>query len=149
MEVISSNAEVEIHEEKVFAHLDGEEECNAGTYVWDTGATNHMSGCQAAFMKFDTTVMGTVHFSDDPLTRIEGHGTIVFVCKNDESCSFDGVYFFPHLTTNIMSVGQLDKIGYKIDIDTGVMKSQEPSGLLLAKVNREANRLYFLHLKFT
>jgi hypothetical protein len=61
MEVISSNVEVEIHEEKVFAHLDGEEECNAGTYVWDTGATNHMSGCRAAFMKFDTTVMGTVH----------------------------------------------------------------------------------------
>jgi hypothetical protein len=44
------------------------------------------------------------------------------MCKNDESQSFDGEYFIPHLMTNIMSVGQLDEIGYKIDIDTAVMK---------------------------
>jgi hypothetical protein len=43
--------------------------------------------------------------------------------------------------TNIVSVGQLDEMGYKIDIDTSVMKIQEPSGLLLAKVKREVNRL--------
>jgi hypothetical protein len=30
-EVISSSAEVEIHEEKVFVHLDEEKECGAGT----------------------------------------------------------------------------------------------------------------------
>jgi hypothetical protein len=30
-----------------------------------------------------------------------------------------------------------------------MMKIREPSGVLLAKVKREANRLYLLHLKFT
>jgi hypothetical protein len=57
----------------------------------------------------------------------------VFVCKNGESRSFDGVYFIPRLTTNILSVSQLDEIGYKINIDTGVMKIREPGGVLLAK----------------
>jgi hypothetical protein len=113
-------AEVEIHEEKVFAHLDEEKECDAGTWVLDTGATNHMSGCWATFTKIDTTMFDTVRFSDDLTARIEGRGTIVFVCKNGESQSLDGVYFIPHLMTNIVSVVQLDKIGYKID--TGVMK---------------------------
>jgi hypothetical protein len=113
-------AEVEIHEEKVFAHLDEEKECDAGTWVLDTGVTNHMSGCWATFTKIDTTMFGTMRFSDDLTARIEGHGTIVFVCKNGESQSFDGVYFIPRLMTNIVSVVQLDKIGYKID--TGVMK---------------------------
>jgi hypothetical protein len=113
-------AEVEIHEKKVFAHLDEEKECDAGTWVLDTGVTNHMSGCWATFTKIDTTMFGTVRFSDDLMARIEGHGTIVFVCKNGESQSFDGVYFIPRLMTNIVSVVQLDKIGYKID--TGVMK---------------------------
>jgi hypothetical protein len=47
-------AEVEIHEEKVFAHLDKEKECDAGTWVMDIGAMNHMSECQAAFTKIDT-----------------------------------------------------------------------------------------------
>jgi hypothetical protein len=83
-EVISSSAEVEIHEEKVFAHLD-EEERDVGTWVLDTGATNHMSGCRAAFMKIDTVVLGTVRFGDDSVARMEGRRTVVFVCKNSES----------------------------------------------------------------
>jgi hypothetical protein len=148
LEVISSSAEVEIHEEKVFAHLDEEKERDAGTWVLNTEATNHMSGCWTAFMKINTVVLGTVHFGDDSVARIEGHGTVMFMCKNDESRSFDGVYFIPHLTTNIVSVAQLDEIGYKIDIDTGMIKIWELGGVLLVKVKQEANHLYLLHLMF-
>jgi hypothetical protein len=143
-----SAAEVEIHEEKVFAHLDEEKEHDTGTWVLDTGVMNHMFGCRVTFTKIDTTALGTVCFGDDSALRIEGRGTVVFMCKNGESRSFDGVYFIPHLTTNIVSVGQLDEIGYKIDIDTGMMKIWEPDDVLLAKVKREENRLYLLHLKF-
>jgi hypothetical protein len=46
-----------------------------------------------------------------------------------------------------VSVNQLDEIGYKIDIDTSVMKIREPGGVLLVKVKREENCLYLLHLK--
>jgi hypothetical protein len=144
-----SMAEVEIHEEKVFTHHDKQKERDAGTWVLDTGATNHMSGCRVAFMKIDTMVLDTVRFGDDSVARIEGCGTIVFVCKNGESRSFDGVYFIHRLTTNIVSVGQLDEIGYKINIDTGVMKIREPGGVLLTKVKQKENRLYLLHLMFT
>jgi hypothetical protein len=84
-EVISSSVEMEIHEEKVFAHLDEEKERDTRTWVLDTGATNHMSGCWVAFAKIDTTVLGTVRFGDDAVARIEGHGTVMFVCKNGES----------------------------------------------------------------
>jgi hypothetical protein len=59
------------------------------------------------------------------------------------------VYFIPWLATNIVSIGQLDEVGYMIDIDTSVMKIQEPRGLLLARVKCEANRLYLLHIKLT
>jgi hypothetical protein len=48
-----------------------------------------------------------------------------------------------------VSVSQLDEIGYKIDIDTGMMKIRELGGVQLVKVKREANCLYLLHLKFT
>jgi hypothetical protein len=144
-----SVTEVEIQEEKVFAHLDEEKERDTGTWVLDTRVTDHMSGCRAAFTKINMMVLGTVRFGDDSVVRIEGRETVMFVCKNGESRSFDGVYFIPCLTTNIVSVGQLDEIGYKIDIDTGVMKIREPGGVLLVKVKREENRLYLLHLKFT
>jgi hypothetical protein len=145
-EVISSSVEVEIHEEKVFTHLDEEKELNAETWVLDTGVTNHMSGCRASFMKIDTTVLGTMHFSDDSVAQIEGREAIMFMCKNGESRSINKVYFIPRLTTNIVSVGQLDEIGYKIN--NGMMKIREPGGVLLAKVKWEANLLYLLHLKF-
>jgi hypothetical protein len=148
LEVISSSAEVEIHNEKVFSHLDEEKERDAGTWVLDTRATNHMSGCRAAFTKIDTAVLRTVCFGDNSVARIKSCGTVVFVCKNGKSRSFDGVYFIPHLTTNIVSVSQLDEIGHKINIDTSMMKIREPSDVLLAKVKWEANCLYLLHLKF-
>jgi hypothetical protein len=109
---------------------------------------NNMSGYRAAFMKIDTVVLGTVHFGDDTVVRIEGHGTVVFVCKNGESRSFNGVYFISHLTTNIVSISQLDEIGYKIIINTGVMKIRELGGVLLVKIKWEENHFYLLHLKF-
>jgi hypothetical protein len=90
-----------------------------------------------------------VCFGDDSVARIEGRETIVFVCKNYESQCFNGVYFIRCLTTNIVSIDQLDEIGYKIDINTSVMKIREPGGVLLVKVKREENCLYLLHLKFT
>jgi hypothetical protein len=148
-DVISSSDGVEIHEEKVFTHLDEEKERDTGTWVLDIGAINHMSRCRAAFTKIDTAVLGTVSFGDDSVVQIEGRRTVVFMCKNNESRSFDGVYFIPGLMTNIVSVGQLDEIGYKINIDTCMMKIREPGGMLLVKAKREANRLYLLHLKFT
>jgi hypothetical protein len=132
----------------VFAHLDEEKERDSGIWVLNTRATNHIYGCQAAFMKIDTVVLGTMRFGDDSVAQIEGRGTVVFVCKNGKYRSFDGVYFIRHLMTNIMSVDQLDEIGYKIDINTGMMKIREPGGVLLVKVKWEANRLYLLHLKF-
>jgi hypothetical protein len=39
----SFGVEIELKEEKMYAHLNEQKECDAGTRVLDTGATNHMS----------------------------------------------------------------------------------------------------------
>jgi hypothetical protein len=52
---------------------------------------NHMFGCHVAFMKIYTTVPDLMRFSDDSVARIKGCGTIMFMCKNGESQSFDRV----------------------------------------------------------
>jgi hypothetical protein len=57
------------------------------------------------------------------------------------------VYLIPRLVTNIVSIWQLNEISYNIDIDTDVIKVQEPRGLLLVRVNYEVNHLYLLHIK--
>ena len=105
-----------------------------------------MSGCRAAFAELNPAVCGTVRFGDDSVVRIEGCGTVVFTCKNGEHRSFSGVYYIPRLTTNIVSVGQLDEVDYDIHVKSGVMRVREPDGRLLARVPRGANRLYVLDI---
>jgi hypothetical protein len=141
-----SGSHLEIREEKVFLQRQEEEKLE-GTWILDTGATNHMSGSRAVFTDLDTKVLGTVRFGDNSVARIKGHGTIKSVCKNGEIRSFVGAYFIPRLTTNIISIGQLDEAKYKIHVDDGVMRIQEPDGRLLARIVRVENRLYLLHLK--
>jgi hypothetical protein len=94
-------------------------------------------------------VLCIVHFGDDSVARIEGRGTIMFVCESNESQSLEGVYFNPRLATNIMSIRQLDEVGYKIDIDIGVMKIREPRCLLLVRVKCEVNRLSLIYESVT
>jgi hypothetical protein len=36
-------------------------------------------------MKLNTAVLGIVRFSDDSVARIEGRGSVMFMCKNGES----------------------------------------------------------------
>jgi hypothetical protein len=69
-----------------------------------------------------------VQFSDDSMAQIEGCGSVLFVCKNREHRAFAGVYYISRLTANIVSVGQLDEIGYDIQIKEGTMSVHEPGG---------------------
>jgi hypothetical protein len=114
----------------VYNHLDEEKERDAWTWVLDIQATNHMSGSRVAILgtvRFsDMVVLDTMRFNDNSVVRIEGHETVVFMCKNGQSRSLEGVYFISQLATNIVSIRQLDEVGYKIDINTRVMKIWEP-----------------------
>ena len=138
---------IQLEEEKVFIQLDDEGVRETKQWVLDTGATNHMSGSRAAFAELDTDVCGTVRFGDNSVTRIEGCGTVLFVCKNGEHQVLSNVYYIPRLTANIVSVGQLNEAGHEILINKeGVMKVKDPCGRLLAHVPRKANRLFVLNI---
>jgi len=76
--------------------------------------------------------------------NIEGRGTVLFACKSGEHRALTGVYYIPLLTANIISIGQLDDAGSKVDIEHGVLHIYDPGRRLLAKVNRSPNRLYYL-----
>jgi hypothetical protein len=54
------------------------------------------------------------------------------------------VYFIPRMTAKIICVRQLDEVGYDIHIKTGKMDIREPSGRLLARIERKQSRLYVL-----
>ncbi|KAK3121536.1 hypothetical protein QOZ80_8BG0655630 [Eleusine coracana subsp. coracana] len=137
-------AVVHLLEEKVFSQLGQEEDRDAKRWVVDTGATNHMTGSWDAFSALDVGVCGTVKFGDGSVVRIEGCGSLLLKCKNGEHRLFTGVYFIPRLKINIISIGQLDEVGFQTLIEDGVMQIRDADRRLLAKIPRAPNQLYVL-----
>ena len=68
----------------------------------------------------------------------------MFVSKIGEHRVLHGVYYIPALHNSIMSLGQLDEGGSKVEIDKGVLPLRiwDRRGRLLVKVRRGPNRLY-------
>jgi transposase InsO family protein len=106
-----------------------------------------MTGRQEFFADPNTDVRGTVRFGDASTVEIKGVGSIVFQAKTGEQRVLHGVYFIMALKNSILSLGQLDEGGSKVEIDDGVLRIWDKSRRLLAKVHRRKNRLYILHLE--
>jgi hypothetical protein len=98
-------------------------------------------------LELDTSVRGFVKLGGDTTVKIEGRGTILFICKNGEYLTLPEVYFIPKLCNNIVSLGQLDEIGFDTHIRHGQLLLGDSDGRLLARVPRSRGRLYILHLK--
>jgi hypothetical protein len=113
-----------------------------GLWYFDTGASSHMTGQRHVFSEIDETERGTVRFGDGSLVKIEGMGSIVSRAQSGQQRVLAEVYYIPCLRNNIISVGQLDKNGCKVDIGDGVMSIHEPARGLLARVRRTRNKLY-------
>ncbi|XP_066354278.1 uncharacterized protein [Miscanthus floridulus] len=75
-----------------------------------------------------------------------GIGTVLLSCKNDEHRAIANVYYLPHLTANIISVGQLDETRYQVVIEDGVMRVRDEERRLLAKIHRNPGQLYVLDI---
>lgn len=120
-------------EEKVFAHIMNTEK-DSRRWVLNTGSINHMSNTRLTFSELDSNGCGTVKFGDGFVVQIEGVGTMLFSCKNSEHQVFTSVYYIPKLTTNIISLGQLEEAGYQMIMEVGVMKVHDIEHRLLAKV---------------
>lgn len=105
-----------------------------------------MSGSRAAFSNLDASVTGTVRFGDGSVAHIEGSGTVLFSCKNGEHRALANVYYLPRLTANIISVGQLNEIGYQVLVEDGVMRIRDEERRLIAKIHRNPGRLYVLDI---
>jgi hypothetical protein len=135
-----------LHEEKVMPKLSGEQ--NTLWYL-DTGASNHMTGCEEKFSKLDKRVKGSVKFGDGYVVRIEGRGSVLLTAESGEHRVLTEVYHIPKLKSNIISLGQLDENGCKYTVDDGLMTVWDWDRKVLAKVKRSRNRLYILKIEHT
>lgn len=118
------------------------ERMKSNLWYLDNGASNHMSGQRSKFCDLDENVIGKVRFGDGSTVDIKGKGSIIFVCKNGEERLLNEVYYIPMLQNNIISLGQLSEVGYKVVLNDNFLWVHDSKGELLMKVKRSPNRLY-------
>lgn len=87
-----------------------------------------MTGCRELFSDLDCSVRGSVKFCDASRMEIQGIVSIVFEAKTNEHCVLHGVYYIPASCNLIMSLGQLDEGGSKVEIDKGVLQIWDQRG---------------------
>lgn len=85
-----------------------------GAWHLDTGATNHMTSCRAALSSIDESIHGTVRFGDGSKVDICGRGAIIIEGRDKQHKVLTEVYYIPSLKCNIISLGQLKKMGAEL-----------------------------------
>jgi hypothetical protein len=141
-----ASTKVHLSKPKLFVQLGDKQGEEYTPWILDSNPTNHMTGEHEAFFELDTKVHGTVHFEDGSMTNIEGRGTILLQCKNDDHKVLGGVYFIPWPTANIVSLRQLEEDRRRIPLFNGYLKVWDRRRVLVAKVAHVANRIYTLKL---
>jgi hypothetical protein len=79
--------------------------------------------------------------------EIKGVSSVIFTAKTGEHRLLTSVYYIPVLRNSIISLGQLDENGSRVEIKHRVLCIWDHHRRLLAKVNRGTNRLYVLHVQ--
>jgi len=137
-----------LDEPKAHAFL-GDGSGNDMTDGWclDTGATHHMTGRREFFAELDSNVRGSIKFGDASGVEIKGVGSVILTAESGEHRLLTGVYYIPALRNSIISLGQLDKNGSRVEIKDGVMRIWDRHRRLIVKVTRGTNQLYVLKVQ--
>nr|GEZ82661.1 zinc finger, CCHC-type [Tanacetum cinerariifolium] len=90
---------------------------DASMWYLDNGASNHMTGTKSHFKDIDESVLGRIRFGNGSYVQIKGRGSILLGCRDQEQKIVSDVYYIPNLKSNILSLGQLTKIGCHLNFD--------------------------------
>jgi hypothetical protein len=125
LSLAASAAAALLHLDETRAHAllgDGFSSDKTDGWCLDTGATHHMIGRWEFFTELDSDVRGSVKFGDASDVVIKGVGSVIFASESGEYRLLTGVYYIPALRNSIISLGQLDKSGSRVEIKDGVMR---------------------------
>jgi hypothetical protein len=98
-----------------------------------------MTGRREFFTELDSNVRDSVKFGDASNVEIKGVGSVIFAAESSEHRLLTGVYYIPALRNSIISLGQLDENGSRVEMKDRVMRIWDRHRRLLVKVTRCTN----------
>ena len=87
----------------------GEYEVEENMRYLGNRANNHMTGDRAKFKKLGAKLIENVKFCDGSIVSIQGKGSILFQCKNDNKHLWTKVNYIPSLKSNIIGLCWMKK----------------------------------------
>jgi ATP-binding cassette subfamily B (MDR/TAP) protein 1 len=112
--------------------------------VWlmDSGATWHMTPNRDWFHAYEPIYGSTMFMGDNHALEIAGIGTIKLKMYDDLIRTISGMQHVKDLKKNLLSVGQFDSLGCKIQKDNGIMKIIKGALVVLKARKTVVNILY-------
>ena len=111
-------------------------------WVIDNGASFHVTPHRSWFHDYDASRTGTVRIADGSSMQIHGIGDIHLAMPNSTTFVLQRVRHVPALAKSLISVGQLDSLGFNVSFGDGGWKLTK-GNLVLAK-GAKMNTLYSL-----
>ena len=93
-------------------------------WIIDSGCSHHMTRYKSKFITLNCYDENSVRFGNDAPCSIKGKGSI----KLTDKISCDNAYYVEGLKNNLLSVSQLNKLGYKVEFENKSTKIYDTNG---------------------
>jgi len=131
-------------------HFDDEEDKMAlithvrknDTWIIKSGSSHHMIGYKSKFEHFEYYDGGSVRFGNNGHCCIKGKGCISLT--NELIC--DNSYWVESLKNNLLSVIELNNIGFNVEFMNGKAKMLDDKGNLVGSGKKIKDNLFYLNL---
>ncbi|KAD6118940.1 hypothetical protein E3N88_10211 [Mikania micrantha] len=114
-----------------------------GFWFIDSGCSNHMTGSKDWFIRLDETYKHSVKLGNDLKLLVQGLGDIKLTVEGVTQ-TITKVYYVPDLTSNLLSVGQLQEKDLTIVIKHNMCKAYHAQRGLLFTSLMTKNRMFVI-----
>ena len=101
------------------------------TWIIDSGCSHHMTGDKTKFEHMEHYDGGSVRFGNKERCYVKGKRIIAFT----DGIKCENAYWVEGLRHNLLSVAQLNNIGYKVEFMNGKAKLLDGKGKLVGTDN--------------
>lgn len=123
-----------------------EVQCNDQWYL-DSGCSSHMTGRKDWFVTINSPMKNKLKFTDDTNLVAKGVNGISIEIMDSKHSLIKNVFCIPVIKGNLLSIGKLLKIGYKIHMENKALCVMYANRFSILKAHMAPNLTFKVKLK--
>lgn len=127
-------------------HAEVKKECKEGIWFLDSACSNHMTRTREWFVNLDEGFKHSVKLGNDLRLTVKGIGEVRFEAEGITQV-ISRVYYVPELTSNLLSIGQLQEKDLTVVIRRGVCKILHPQRGVITTSRMTRNRMFLVNAR--